>query len=189
MTIGIDTGDRNIAWYDLSLVFAKPEKYLVALLSVSQIVASVTVEDPHVGNVEIPTEVALCIPELFVPESHCLLDIIVESGLAVPSFVIVLQRKGILLRSGLWHLEHYPTCDVILVKDHDSIPESPGSSLRFEDGQPLFKTPRVLQEQGIHRGEIGQAQELDVRVSFLPRELSMCPSHHPPYMVRLYTST
>ena len=132
----------------------------------SQIVASSLVEDLPIGSVEIPTEVKLCIPEMFGPGSHCLLDIIVDSSMGIPAYVIVLQRKGISQRNGFWHLEHRPTCEVFLAKEYDYVPQSPESRSRFEDGQPLFKTPRALQAQGIHREEIGQVHEIDKRDYF-----------------------
>ena len=93
--------------------------------------------------------------------------------MAIPSYVIILQRKGILLKDGCWHLEHALSCEVFAVDDSALVQGSPNTRPRFEDGQPAFKTPRVLQEQGIHRGEISQVQDvIDLSYLFFDIHLS-----------------
>ena len=101
----------------LSLVFLKPGKFFVVGFNEDHIIDFSVVDDALRGEIRVPLELSLYIPELFVPDSHCLLDVAVRMGLSSPIAVVILNRTSVMRKNGEWVLIRDEAFEVYPVKE------------------------------------------------------------------------
>ena len=134
----------DVVWYDLSLVFSKPERYFVVEFK-KELVADFTVVDSDVcGAVHVPTEVKLHVPDMFGPESQCLMDIAVTMQYPAPQYVIVLERVGVVRNDGHWFITHKEEFQAFPVGVESLPNQAPDPECVTQESMPRFKTSKLV---------------------------------------------
>ena len=118
--------------------FLETGKYFVAEFKKEAVADFTVVEDNVCGVVHVPTEVNLQIPDMFGPESHCMMDVAVAMRYPSPVCVVVLERIGVARKDGHLFITHKGEMHVfpVSVENHsfpalDLEPETSGPAPQF----------------------------------------------------------
>ena len=140
LTIGAQYAGLDVARYDLRMVLSKPGKYCVVEFKKEEVTDFAVVEDNACGVVQVPTEVKLRIPDMFGPESHCLMGVAVSMRYPSPVCVIALAGTGVVRGDGHLFITHKDDANAPPVEDEAYFPESVDLPPDTSVSAPPFRT-------------------------------------------------